>query len=78
MRNTLWFTWLRRPLPAALRRTWTVLSQLRSGPAIAGVLAALWGAPWVLRDRRVLPAHAEARFLALEEAQRTSTARQYG
>ncbi len=78
VRNTLWFTWLRRPLPAALRRTWTVLSQLRSGPAIAGVLAALWGAPWVLRDRRVLPAHAEARFLALEEAQRTSTARQYG
>ncbi|MCY1160111.1 MAG: glycosyltransferase, partial [Citricoccus sp.] len=26
LRNTLWFTWLRRPLPAALRRSWHVLS----------------------------------------------------
>jgi hypothetical protein len=31
----------------------------------------------VVRERRVLPAHAEARFAALERAQRTSTARRY-
>ncbi|PYF98995.1 Glycosyltransferase, GT2 family [Georgenia satyanarayanai] len=78
VRNTLWFTWLRRPLPAALRRTAVVLSQLRSRTALAGVLAALRGAPWVLTERRVLPAHAEARFRALEDAQRASTARRYG
>ncbi|MEE6282036.1 glycosyltransferase family 2 protein [Georgenia sp. MJ170] len=77
VRNTLWFTWLRRPLPAALRRTWAVLTEVRSRPAARGVLAALRGAPWVLRDRRVLPAHAEERFRSLEAAQRSSTARQY-
>lgn len=78
VRNTLWFTWLRRPLPAALRRTAVVLGQLRSRPALAGVLAAVRGAPWVLTERRVLPAHAEARFQALERSQRESTARSYG
>jgi hypothetical protein len=35
------------------------------------------GLPWVLRERRVLPPHAEARFAALEQAQRSSTARRY-
>jgi hypothetical protein len=35
------------------------------------------GLPWVLRERRVLPPHAEARFAALEEAQRRSAARRY-
>ncbi|MCM3660524.1 glycosyltransferase [Georgenia satyanarayanai] len=78
VRNTLWFTWLRRPLPAALRRTVVVLGQLRSRPALEGVLAALRGAPWVLTERRVLPAHAEARFRALERSQAESTARSYG
>ncbi|GAA4285680.1 glycosyltransferase family 2 protein [Georgenia daeguensis] len=78
VRNTLWFTWLRRPLPAALRRTAVVLSQLRPGAATAaGVLAAARGLPWVLRERRPLPAHAEARFRALEFQQRRSTARRY-
>jgi GT2 family glycosyltransferase len=78
IRNTLWFTWLRRPLPAALRRTGVILAQLRPSPtAAAGLLAAVRGLPWVLRERRVLPAHAEARFRALEAAQRRSTARQY-
>ncbi|PFG41132.1 GT2 family glycosyltransferase [Georgenia soli] len=78
VRNTLWFTWLRRPLPAALRRTAVVLRQLRiSRATAAGVLAAARGLPWVLRERRVLPAHAEARFRALETDQRRSTARRY-
>jgi hypothetical protein len=31
----------------------------------------------VLRERRVLPPRAEARFAALDEAQRRSTARRY-
>jgi len=78
VRNTLWFTWLRRPLPAALRRTGVVLRQLRLGLAtVAGVLAAARGLPWVLRERRVLPAHVEARFRALESHQRRSAARRY-
>ena len=43
----------------------------------AALLAAVRGLPWVLRERRVLPPHAEARFAALEAAQRSSTARRY-
>ncbi|WP_127131557.1 glycosyltransferase family 2 protein [Georgenia sp. SYP-B2076] len=79
VRNTLWFTWLRRPWPAAVRRTGVVLRQMNPGrPAFGGVLAAVRGLPWVLRERRVLPPHVEARFLALEDAQRRSTARRYG
>lgn len=77
VRNTLWFTWLRRPLPAALRRTAAVLGQLRSRAALEGVVAALRGTPWVLTERRVLPEHAEARFRALERSQAESTARRY-
>ncbi|WP_232796879.1 glycosyltransferase family 2 protein [Blastococcus atacamensis] len=78
IRNTLWTTWLRRPIRPAARRT---LHLLRSVPrdrvTARGLLAAVCGLPWVVRERRVLPAHAEARFAALEEAQRTSTARRY-
>jgi hypothetical protein len=42
-----------------------------------GLLAAVRGLPWVLRERQVLPPHAEARFAALEHAQKASTARRY-
>ncbi|WP_236885165.1 glycosyltransferase family 2 protein [Dietzia massiliensis] len=78
IRNTLWFTWLRRPLPAALRRTRDVLAGApRDRITAAGVLDALRGTAWVARDRRVLPPHVEARFLALEESQRSSAARRY-
>jgi hypothetical protein len=42
-----------------------------------GLLAAIRGIPWVLRERRLLPPAAEARFAALDEAQRRSTARRY-
>ncbi len=78
LRNTLWFTWLRRPLPAALRRTWQVLSTApRDRVTAAAVGDALRGTGWVMRERRVLPDRVEERFLALEESQRTSAARQY-
>ncbi|ROS79014.1 glycosyltransferase family 2 protein [Cellulomonas sp. PhB143] len=79
IRNTLWFTWLRRPAVAALRRTAVVLASLAPTRAsVLGVLDAVRGLPWVLRERRALPPRAEARFRALEDAQRRSTARRYG
>ncbi|MFH8560070.1 glycosyltransferase family 2 protein [Streptomyces sp. NPDC017988] len=78
IRNTLWFTWLRRPVRPALRRTVhlvrTVPRDLVSVRAFAEAAAAL---PWVVRERRVLPRAAEARLRALEEAQRHSSARRY-
>ncbi|WP_380170427.1 glycosyltransferase family 2 protein [Kineococcus sp. DHX-1] len=78
IRNTLWFTWLRRPLPAAARRTRDLVRSLPADATSArGVLDAVAGLPWVLRERRVLPAHAEARFRALEESQRSSRSRDY-
>ncbi|RBY78982.1 glycosyltransferase family 2 protein [Geodermatophilus sp. TF02-6] len=78
IRNTLWTTWLRRPLRPALRRTGHLLRTVpRDRLSVLAVLDALRGLPWVLRERQVLPPHAEARFAALEHAQRTSTARRY-
>jgi GT2 family glycosyltransferase len=78
IRNTLWTTWLRRPVRPALRRTVHLLRTVpRDRVTARGLLAAVAGLPWVLRERRVLPPHAEARFTALEHAQRSSTARRY-
>ena len=78
IRNTLWTTWLRRPLRPALRRTLHLLRTVpRDRVTLRGLAAAVGGVPWVLRERQVLPAHAEARLAALEHAQRTSTARRY-
>jgi GT2 family glycosyltransferase len=78
IRNTLWTTWLRRPLRPALRRTAHLLRTLpRDRVSALGLLAAARGIPWVLRERRVLPPSAEARFAALDAAQRRSTARRY-
>jgi GT2 family glycosyltransferase len=78
IRNTLWTTWLRRPLRPALRRTLHLLRTVpRDRVTARGLRAAVLGLPWVLRERRVLPPHAEARFAALEHAQRRSTARRY-
>ncbi|MFJ6087839.1 glycosyltransferase family 2 protein [Streptomyces sp. NPDC092369] len=78
IRNTLWFTWLRRPAGRALRRTVhlarTVPRDMVSLRAFTEAAAAL---PWVLRERRVLPAEVEARMRVLEEAQRRSSARRY-
>ncbi|MGY2082456.1 glycosyltransferase family 2 protein [Blastococcus sp. SYSU DS0539] len=78
IRNTLWTTWLRRPVRPALRRTVHLLRTVpRDRVTARGLVQAVRGLPWVLRERRVLPPHAEARFAALEDAQRTSTARRY-
>ena len=78
IRNTLWTTWLRRPLRPALRRTLHLLRTVpRDRVTLRGLAAAVRGVPWVLRERQVLPPHAEERFAALEGAQRASTARRY-
>lgn len=52
VRNRLWTTWLRCPLAAALRATGGVAhAALRDRGARQGLLAALRGLPWVLRER---------------------------
>src|SRR3954451_10598508 len=78
IRNTLWTTWLRRPVRPALRRTVHVLRTVpRDRVTALALLEAMRGIPWVLRERRVLPPAAEARFAALDAVQRRSTARRY-
>ncbi len=78
IRNTLWFTWLRRPVPGALRRTARLLLRLpRDRVTLAGLGEAVSGLPWVLRERRVVPAHVEAGYRRLEEMQLNGKARRY-
>lgn len=59
-RNALWFAWLRRPLRSALAasRDWWIES-LRDRSLLRNAADALRGLPWVLRERRVVPAHVE-------------------
>jgi GT2 family glycosyltransferase len=78
IRNTLWTAWLRRPLPAAARHTAAVLrSAPRDRASGVAIARAVRGLPWVLRERRVIPAPVEAGLRLLEEPRRTSTARRY-
>jgi GT2 family glycosyltransferase len=65
VRNALWSAWLRRPLGGAARQTAHLAALALHQPgASSGILLALLGLPWVLRERR--PVHPE-----LEAALRT-------
>lgn len=78
IRNTLWFAWLRRPVPSAVRRT---LRMARSVPrdwvSARGFSGALAGLPWVLRERKPVPPEVEHRLRLMDEAQMSSAARRY-
>lgn len=66
LRNRLWSTWLRRPLPRAAQLTIALVRDTDGGgPALR---AALHGLPWVLRERRVVPAHVESWLRLLDGA----------
>lgn len=78
IRNTLWTTWLRRPLPVALRRTGGMLRRMpRDLATLAALAEAVRGAPWVLRERRVVPPEVEAALRTLDRTQLRSPARRY-
>jgi GT2 family glycosyltransferase len=78
LRNTLWFTWLRRPAMVAIRRTaFLALTVPRDRTSALAVWDALRGLPWVLAQRRPRPANVEARLRTLDAAQRASNARRY-
>ena len=60
VRNALWLAWLRRPAASAWRATrrwWAESRHDRS--LLLNALDALRGAPWVLRERRVVPGDVE-------------------
>ncbi|NEA17372.1 glycosyltransferase family 2 protein [Streptomyces halstedii] len=78
VRNTLWFTWLRRPWLPAVRRTAHLVRTVPRDSASARAFAqAAAGLPWVLRERDPVPSRLEARLRALEKARRRSAARRY-
>lgn len=78
IRNTLWFAWLRRPWPSALRRTlWMACTVPRDRVSLSGFARALVGLPRVLHLRRVVPPEIEDRFRRLDRPQMTSKARRY-
>ena len=64
VRNALWSAWLRRPLGGAAERRSPGRPRHAPARSWSGVLLALAGLPWVLRERR--PIHRE-----LEAALRT-------
>ena len=67
VRNRLWCAWLRRSRRDALRQTLrTARWALRQREVRLGVSDALRGLPWVLRHRRVVPAHLEKAIRVLE------------
>jgi GT2 family glycosyltransferase len=78
LRNTLWFTWLRRPLGPAVRRTvFLAVSAPRDRTSALAWWDAVRGLPWVLAHRRTRPRTVEGRLAPLDAAQRASTARRY-
>jgi GT2 family glycosyltransferase len=78
IRNTLWFTWLRRSPTAALRRTAELARTVpRDRHSLLAFGEALRGLPWIFRERRPLPPAVERQLRRLEEPQRRSAARRY-
>ena len=61
VRNELWFAWLRRPVPHALRRTACLAREaLRDGATRRGFVDVGRGLRRLVRERRVVPADVEA------------------
>ena len=78
IRNTLWFTWLRRPARPAWRRTAELAATVpRDAASAAAFAAALRGLPWVLRERRPVTPELENQIRLLEGPRRASPARRY-
>lgn len=78
IRNTLWFTWLRRPARSAWRRTAELAATVpRDAVSARAFAAAARGLPWVLRERRPVAPEVEAQIQRVEEPRRASSARRY-
>jgi GT2 family glycosyltransferase len=68
VRNALWSAWLRRPLGGAARRTAHLAALAIHQPgASSGLLLAMGGLPWVLRERRPVSRELEAALRTLAD-----------
>ncbi len=78
IRNTLWFTWLRRPVSsAALRSAALLRSAPADGHSLRAVVEALRGGWWVVAARRNVGADVEVGLRLLDADHDRSKARQY-
>jgi GT2 family glycosyltransferase len=74
-RDALWTAWLRRSRATALRRTARALRDgLHDRCALAGLVAAVRGLPWVLRERRAVAPALEERLRTIERARQEQDA----
>ncbi len=65
LRNRLWSAWLRRPAAAAALESARAVRATRPRALPRALASALAGAPWVARDRHVVPAAVEDDLRAL-------------
>lgn len=66
-RNSLWVAWLRRHPVSALRHTLSALrSSAQDRDVLIGCIEALGALRWVMRHRRMVPAHVEASWCLIE------------
>jgi N-acetylglucosaminyl-diphospho-decaprenol L-rhamnosyltransferase len=78
IRNTLWFAWLRRPVPSALRRSVAMLEAVPRDRTSLGALAdVIRGVPYLVSQRRPVGGDVEAGLRLLDEDQLHSEARRY-
>lgn len=78
IRNTLWFTWTRRPFWSATRRTIHLLRRLPPDRvSCRALLEALRGVGWVIRTRCVVSPEVEEMFASVDRLQFRSGARHY-
>ncbi|MFL6243063.1 MAG: glycosyltransferase family 2 protein, partial [Acidimicrobiia bacterium] len=69
-RNALWVAWLRRPWSYGIRAAFRVAHQsLSDMTRFLGLMEAVAGVPFVIRERAVVPPHVEG-WLRVLEAQR--------
>lgn len=74
-RNALWVAWLRRHPVSALRHTLNALrSSVQDRAALSGCIDALGALRWVIRHRRMVPAHVEASWCLIERWLEQNTA----
>lgn len=78
IRNTLWFSWLRRPTRSAVRRTVAMLNRVPADSvSLGGFADAAAGVGWVARHRRVTPPGVEHGLRLLDGVQLSGEARRY-
>jgi N-acetylglucosaminyl-diphospho-decaprenol L-rhamnosyltransferase len=78
IRNTLWYTWLRRPLRSSWRRSHSLVATLpRDRTSAHALIEATRGAGWVASHRRPVSPDVEDKLRLLESSQLQSKARRY-